>query len=404
MAPKPHVTRMQKPKIFSFLFGPLLFFFCFSLVLLFSQGDTRVEIANLRYHIHPSFTRIVLDIGKIREFSSNQLTSPGRVYVDIYQTKLNPILKDRTITVNNAYIHQIRIAQSTNSTVRVVVDVDINSVKRYDVFPLLDPFRIVLDIYPKEASSTPPASKVSKIPKPTSSGYSMVRQLGLGIQRIVIDPGHGGKDPGCIGKKGTYEKDIVLDICIRLKKLLLQNKGLEIILIRETDIFVPLEYRVKIANQKKADIFISVHANSYPNRKRAGVETYYLNFSRDPDVLEVAARENATVTKNISQLGEILEEIIRTSKLLESRDLANRLQKNLVTRLALKYKDVKNLGVKGGPFWVLKGGEMPSVLVEISHLSNPLEEERLNTTQYRQAVAQGIYEGILQYIESLGKG
>lgn len=393
---------MQKSKIFSLLFGPLLF--CFSLVLLFSQGDTRVEIANLRYHIHPSFTRIVLDIGQIREYSSNQLTSPGRVYIDIYQTKLNPILQGRTITVDNAYIHQIRIAQSTDSTVRVVVDVDIHSVKRYDVFPLLDPFRIVLDIYPKEASSTPPTSKVSKTPKPTSSGYSMVRQLGLGIQRIVIDPGHGGKDPGCIGKKGTYEKDIVLDICARLKKLLLQNKGLEIILTRETDIFVPLEYRVKIANQKKADIFISVHANSYPNRKRAGVETYYLNFSRDPDVLEVAARENATVTKNISRLGEILEEIIRTSKLLESRDLANRIQKNLVTRLTLKYPGIKNLGVKGGPFWVLKGGEMPSILVEISHLSNPLEEERLNTPQYRQAVAQGIYEGILQYIESLGKG
>ncbi len=393
---------MPKPKFFALLFGPLLF--CFSLVLLFSQGDTCVEIANLLYHTHPSFTRIVLDIGQLREFSSNQLTSPGRVYVDIYQTKLNPILQGKTITVDNAYIKQIRIAQSTHSTVRVVVDVDVNSVKRYDVFPLLNPFRIVLDIYPNEASSTSPASKVSKTPKPTSSGYSMVRQLGLGIQRIVIDPGHGGKDPGCIGKEGTYEKDIVLDVCARLKKLLLQNKGLEIILTRETDIFVPLENRATIANQKKADIFISVHVNAYSNRKRAGVETFYLNFNQDPDVLKVAARENATANKNISQLGDILEKIIRTSKLLESRDLANRLQESLITRLALKYQGIKNLGVKGGPFWVLKGGEMPSVLVEISHLSNPLEEKRLKTPQYRQAVAQGIYEGILQYIESLGKG
>jgi len=393
---------MQKPKIFYLLFGLLLF--CSSLVLLFSQGDTRVEISNLRYHTHPSYTRIVLDIGQIREYNSNQLTSPDRVYVDIYQTKLNPILLGRTIKVDNAYINQIRIAQRTNTTVRVVVDLDINSVKRYDVFPLLDPFRIVVDIFPKEASSTPSALKVSKPPKPTASGYSMVRQLGLGIQRIVIDPGHGGKDPGCIGKKGTYEKDIVLDICTRLKKLLLQNKGLEIILTRETDIFVPLENRAEIANQKKADIFISVHANSYPNRKRTGVEAYYLNFNQDPDVLRVAARENATTTKNISQQREILEKIIQTNKLMESRDLANRLQKSLVTRLASKYQGIKNLGVKGGPFWVLIGGEMPSVLVEISHLSNPLEEERLNTIQYRQAVAQGIYEGILQYIESLGKG
>ena len=393
---------MQKPKIFSLLFGLLLF--CSSLVLLFSQSDPRIEIANLRYHTHPSFTRIVIDIGQLREYNSNQLTSPDRVYVDIYQARLNPALQGRTITVDNPYINQIRIAQRTNTTVRVVVDVDINSVKRYDVFPLRDPFRIVVDIYPKEASSTPPAPKVATPAIPTTSGYSMVRQLGLGIQRIVIDPGHGGKDPGCIGKENTYEKDIVLDVCTRLKKLLLQNKGLEIILTRETDIFVPLDNRAEIANKKKADIFISIHANSYPNKRRAGVETYYLNFNQDPDVLKLAAQENATTTKNISQQREILEKIIRTNKLMESRDLANHLQKSLVTRLASKYQGIKNLGVKGGPFWVLIGGEMPSVLVEISHLSNPLEEERLNTTQYRQVVAQGLYEGILQYIQSLGKG
>jgi len=396
------VRELLKSKIAYLLFGLLLF--CSSLILLFSQSDTRVEIANLRYHTHPAFTRIVIDIGQLREYNSHQLTSPDRVYIDIYQTKLNSSLLGRTISIDNAYINQIRIAQRTNTTVRIVVDVDINSVKRYDVFPLRDPFRIVLDIYPKEPSSTPPAPKVSRAPKPTSSGYSMVRQLGLGIKRIVIDPGHGGKDPGCIGKEDTYEKDVVLDICIRLKNLLLQNKGLEIILTRETDIFIPLDNRAEIANQKKADIFISVHANSYPNRKRAGIETYYLNFNKDPNVMDVAARENATTTKNISQQREILEKIIRTDKLMESRDLSNHLQKSLVTRLASKYQGIKNLGVKGGPFWVLIGGEMPSVLVEVSYLSNLLEEQRLNTTQYRQAVAQGIYDGILQYIESLGKG
>jgi len=267
---------MQKTKMFSFLFG--LLFICSSLLPLFSQEDTRVEISNLRYHTHPSFTRIVIDMGQLREYSSNQLTSPDRVYVDIYQTKLNPSLQGRTIKVDNPYINQIRIAQRTNTTVRIVVDVDINSVKRYNVFPLLNPFRIVVDIYPKKTSPTTPAPKVSQPAEPTASGYSLTRQLGLGIQRIVIDPGHGGKDPGCIGKKNTYEKDIVLDICSRLKKLLLQNKGLEIILTRETDILIPLENRAVIANEKKADIFISVHANAYPNKNRAGVETYYLNF------------------------------------------------------------------------------------------------------------------------------
>ena len=393
---------MQKPKIFSLLSGLLLF--CSSFVFLFSQTDTRIEIANLRYFTHPTFTRIVIDIGQLREYNSNQLTSPDRVYLDIYQARLNPSLLGKTITVDNAYINQIRIAQRTSTTVRVVVDLDINSVKRYDVFPLQDPFRIVVDIYPKEASAAAPAPKVDTPATPTSSGYSLTRQLGLGIQRIVIDPGHGGKDPGCIGKENTYEKDIVLDVCLRLKKLLLQNKGLEILLTRETDIFIPIDNRSDIANQKKADIFISVHSNSYSNKKRSGVETYYLNFNQDPDVLKVAAQENATTTKNISQQREILEKIIQTNKLMESRELANHLQKSLVTRLASKYQGIKNLGVKGGPFWVLIGGEMPSVLVEISHLSNPLEEERLNTTQYRQSVAQGLYEGILLYLRSLGKG
>jgi N-acetylmuramoyl-L-alanine amidase len=369
-----------------------------------SQIDNRVEIHNLRYHTHSSFTRIVIDIGKVREYTSSLLSSPDRVYVDIYQTKLNPILHGKTIEVNNGYIHQIRIAQKTETTVRIVVDLDISKVKPYTVFPLPDPFRIVIDISPLDPETEPAPQKIGQPAEPTQSGYSLVRQLGLGIERIVIDPGHGGKDPGCVGKKGTFEKNIVLDVCERLKKLLLQNKGLEVILTRETDIFVPLENRVVIANQKGADIFISIHANSLANRKRAGIETYYLNFSQDPDVLKIAAIENATTTKNISQQREILEKIIRTNKLVESRELADKIQKSLVTSLSSKYQNVKDLGVKGGPLWVLIGGEMPSILVEISHLSNPLEEERLNTPQYRQSVAMGIYQGIIEYMQSLGKG
>ncbi|MGD2294615.1 MAG: N-acetylmuramoyl-L-alanine amidase [Candidatus Aminicenantes bacterium] len=393
---------MPKPKIPTLLF--LMLFLSLSLKLRPDQADSRVEIYNLRHHTHPSYTRIVIDIGKLREYTSNQLPSPDRVYVDIYQAKLNPILHGRVVKVQNDYIDRIRIAQKNTTTVRAVVDLNFDAVKRYDVFPLPDPFRIVIDIYPKDPPARPSTPETSQPAKPTQTGYSLVRQLGLGIQRIVIDPGHGGKDPGCIGKKGSYEKNIVLDVCERLKKLLLQHKGLEIILTRETDIFVPPENRVVIANQKQADIFLSIHANSYPNRKRAGVETYYLNFSQDPDVLKVAAAENVTTTKNISQQREILEKIIRTNKLMESRDLANKIQRSLVTRLASKYQGVRNLGVKGGPFWVLIGGEMPSILVEVSHLSNPQEEDRLNTAKYRQTVAQGIYEGILQYIKSLGKG
>ncbi len=379
----------------------VLLFFSFSFS---SQEDARVEIYDLRHFTHPTFTRIVVDIGKLREYNFNNLTSPDRIYVDIYQTKLNPILHNKTLLVRNDYISQIRIAQKTPSTVRVVVDLDFKKVKRFQVWPAFDPFRVVLDIYPEGPIPEIPIEKSPQPAQPTKEGYSMVRQLGLGIQRIVIDPGHGGTDPGCVGKGGTREKTVVLDICERLKKLLNTHEGLNVILTRETDIFVPLENRTVIANQKQADLFISVHANAHPSKKRSGVETFYLNFSHDPSVIEIAARENATSTKNISEMKNILEKIVKNSKFIESKELAESIQKNIVQSLKKDHKDIIDLGYKGGPFWVLIGVETPSVLVEVSHLSNLKEETKLKNSQYRQSIAQGIYNGIMDYIDSLGKG
>lgn len=368
------------------------------------QKDDRVEIYDLRYFTHPTFTRIVVDIGTLREYSPHELPSPDRIFVDIYQAKLNPILHNKTYLVKNDYINQIRIAQKSPNTVRVVVDIDFNRVKRFQVWPAFDPFRIVIDIYPSETGFDVSTEKPPQPAQPTKEGYSMARQLGLGIQKIVIDPGHGGKDPGAIGKSGTMEKIIVLDICQRLKKLLGANNGLEVIMTRESDIYVPVENRTVIANQKQADLFVSVHANANPSKKRSGVETFYLNFSQDPSVIETAALENATSTKNLSEMRSILEKIVKNSKVMESKELANDIQKNLVLTLQKKYKDVKDLGYKGGPFWVLIGVETPSILVEVSYLSNPREETRLKNTQYRQYIAQGIYNGIKEYMNSLGKG
>ncbi len=383
----------------------LLIIALFSLSLLAQKADPRVEIYNLRSYTHPSHTRIVVDIGTLREYSFNELRKPDRIYVDIYQAKLNPLLHGKTFLVKNAYLSQIRIAQKTSSTVRVVADLDFQTVKRYHIFHLFDPFRIVIDIYPLASTQDASPAKPSQPPQPAKSGYSIARQLGLGIQTIVIDPGHGGEDPGCIGKKGIKEKNIVLDVSSRLKKLLSQNDQLEVILTRESDIFIPLESRTVIANQKNADLYISIHANAHRSRKRSGVETFYLNISQDASVNEIAARENATSTKNLSEMKEILLKIVRNSKIVESKELADKIQKNLVKSLSQKYKKVKNLGVKGGPFWVLIGvEEAPSVLVEISHLSNQTEEARLKSPQYRQQIAQGIYEGVLEYIRSLGKG
>jgi len=368
------------------------------------QNDQHVEVYNLRNHIHPTFTRIVVDIGKLREYYYSQLASPDRIYVDIYQAKLNPILHGKTESLSNDYLKTVRIAQKNPTTVRIVADINSDRIARYHVWHLFDPFRVVIDIYPKEPGLKTPDLELPKPAKPAKEGYSMARQLGLGIGRVVIDPGHGGKDPGCIGKNGLQEKTVVLDVCKELQKILSRYNGLEVILTRETDIFLPVESRPVIANQKRADLYISVHANAFPNRKRSGVQTFFLNFSSDPSVTAIAAQENATSTKNISEMKEIITKITRNSKIIESKELATRIQSNLTRMLSTEYKDVKDLGVKGGPFWVLIGGEMPSVLVEISHLSNSREAERLKSAKYRRLVAQGIFNGIKDYVESLGKG
>jgi N-acetylmuramoyl-L-alanine amidase len=385
------------------------------------QDDPRVEIVNLRRYTHPNFTRIVLDIGKLREYIPGELRDPGRIYIDVLQAKLNPILQGQSYPVKAEYISQVRISQKTTSTVRVAVDVEFSKILSYRVYHLFDPFRLVIDIYPRETKASPSATPLDKALPPADktqppvkrevaprdpnlAGTSMARQLGLGVRTIVIDPGHGGPRPGTIGKSGLQEKTVNLDVALALQKLLKEKAGLDAILTRESDVDVLLDNRTVIANQKRADLFVSIHSNAHRDRKRSGVETFFLNISPDPSVIELAAAENATSTKNIGEMKTILQKIVQNSKIQESRDLAEFIQKNLVRSLAKDLPSVKSLGVKGGPFWVLIGGEMPSVLVEISHLSNAKEEAKLKTKKYRELAAQGIYDGIMEYIRSLGKG
>ena len=385
------------------------------------QDDPRAEIVNLRRFTHPNFTRVVLDIGKLREYTFGELHDPGRIYVDVLQAKLNPLLQGQSYPVRAEYISQIRISQKTPSTVRVVVDVEFPRVQSYRVYHLFDPFRLVVDIYPRgttagaapppgdktatPAGKTQPPVKRDVDPKdPNLNATSMARQLGLGVRTVVIDPGHGGPKPGTIGKSGLQEKEINLAIALALQKLLREKAGLEAVLTRESDVDVPLDDRTVIANQKRADLFVSIHANAHRDRKRGGVETFFLNISPDESVIELAAMENATSTKNIGEMKSILEKIVQNSKIQESHDLAAAVQRNLVKALARDLPAVRDLGVKGGPFWVLIGGEMPSVLVEVSHLSNSKEEAKLKTKKYRDLAAQGIFDGIMEYIHSLGKG
>jgi N-acetylmuramoyl-L-alanine amidase len=238
--------------------------------------------------------------------------------------------------------------------------------------------------------------------QPTASGErSLTRALGLKIGKIVIDPGHGGHDTGTIGPNGLEEKDLVLDVSRRLGKLLQTRLGAEVVYTRKDDTFIPLETRTAIANEEAADLFVSVHANSSHDPDARGVETYYLNFTSSPDALEVAARENAVSEKSIHELQDLVKKIALKEKIDESQEFASDVQSSLHSGLAAKNPGVRDRGVKKAPFIVLIGANMPSILAEISFVSNPGDERRLQTPEYRQKIAESLYRGIAKYISGL---
>jgi len=238
--------------------------------------------------------------------------------------------------------------------------------------------------------------------KPTASGNrSLIRALGLKIGKIVIDPGHGGHDTGTIGPNGLEEKDLVLDVGRRLGRMLETRLGAEVVYTRKDDTFIPLETRTAIANQQRADLFISIHANSSQDPEARGVETYYLNFTSSPDALEVAARENAVSEKSIYELQDLVKKIALKEKIEESREFAGDVQESLHSGLAAKNPGIRNRGVKKAPFIVLIGANMPSILAEISFVSNPGDERRLETSEYRLRIAESLYRGIANYASGL---
>ena len=254
----------------------------------------------------------------------------------------------------------------------------------------------------KNAKSTTAAAPPSHEAAPTSLGdRSLTRALGLKIGRIVIDAGHGGHDTGTIGPNGVLEKDLVLDVALRLGRLLETRLGADVIYTRDDDTFIPLETRTAIANQHQADLFISIHANSSSDPEARGVETYYLNFTSNPDALEVAARENAVSQQSIFQLQDLVKKITLKEKIDESRELATDVQQSLYAGLATKHSTLRDRGVKKAPFVVLIGANMPSILAEISFVSNPADETKLETPEYRQKIAESLYKGIAKYAGGL---
>ena len=255
----------------------------------------------------------------------------------------------------------------------------------------------------RSATAKPDLIQPASVPQPTRDGQStLTRALGLKIGRIVIDAGHGGHDTGTIGPTGLMEKDLCLDVALRLGKIIEQKlPGADIIYTRSDDTFIPLEERTNIANQAKADLFISIHANSSRDHAARGVETYYLNLKGSPEAMEVAARENATAQGGVHDLEDLVKKIARNEKIDESKEFAEDIQGSLAGRVQKAGNGVKNRGVRKAPFVVLIGADMPSILTEISFLSNPADEQLLKKPEYRQRVAEGLYQGVVSYLQSL---
>jgi len=253
-----------------------------------------------------------------------------------------------------------------------------------------------------KSHASPSADIATREALPMAGGdRSLIRALGLKIGKIVIDPGHGGHDTGTIGPNGLEEKDLVLEVGRRLGKMLETRLGAEVVYTRKDDTFIPLETRTAIANEARADLFVSIHANSSHDPEARGVETYYLNFTSSPDALEVAARENAVSETSIYELQDLIKKIALKEKIEESREFAWDVQQSLHSGLAARAPAIRDRGVKKAPFIVLIGANMPSILAEVSFVSNPTDERRLSTSEYRQRIAESLYRGIAKYVNGL---
>ncbi|MCP4682221.1 MAG: AMIN domain-containing protein [Desulfobacterales bacterium] len=371
-------------------------------------------VKDIRHWSTPNYTRVVVDLENPVKYKHNllkanpNLKKPRRLYLDLKKayvsTKINA-----AISIKDGLLQGARVGQYSSDTVRVVLDIE--ELGGYKVFPLHDPFRIVVDVrkFKKDGAKKKPRPAIKKRPvekgikkaKTPDKNISLARQLGLNVDRIVIDPGHGGKDPGCRYSKGVNEKGIVLSMAKLLAKELRKEIGCEVYLTRSKDVFLTLERRTAIANMKKADLFISLHINAHRNKNIRGLETYYLNMATDERSVLVAARENATSEKNISDLQSILNDLMLNTKIHESSRLAHAVQKGIVTEAQKRYKYVKDLGVKQAPFYVMIGAHMPAVLVEAGFLTNSTERKRLLSKTYQDKMIKGIAKGIKAYMKSI---
>ena len=360
-------------------------------------ADGAVPVTELKHWSTPDYTRVSIALGKEATYEHHKL--PNRLYLDIQGARLNPGVRD--ISIGDGLLKSVRIAQYNAGTVRVVLDLD--SIKNYKVFTFSDPFRIVVDVKGDRRQEISSHNDVIEKPKPepaTKQKQQAPFKPGR-IRRIVVDPGHGGHDPGAVSPSGTREKDIVLQISLNLAERIRQELGIDAVLTRSTDVFIELQERTAIANKVGADLFVSVHANASLNRAASGIETYYLNLAKTEKVAQLAAKENGTTLEKVSLLQAVLFDLMANYKLNDSAHLADEVQKALYKKALTGYPTVKNLGVKQGPFYVLVGATMPSILVEAAFLSNDRDEQMLKDPAYQDLTADGILDGIRGYISSL---
>ncbi|RPI76685.1 MAG: AMIN domain-containing protein [Desulfobacteraceae bacterium] len=392
----------------------------------FTSTETRVT--GLRHISTPTYTRVVIEVDKPVKYDFNVLKAdpnhkkPRRLYLDLKDTYVTADM-DSHIPIRDGLLQAARAGQYAKGVVRVVLD--IQNIGPYKIFPLYDPFRIVVDV---SGNPKPEPIQTVKSKKPIQNGKktksvngsnkgvqkgtkkadepdptsTIVSQLGLNVKKIVIDPGHGGKDPGCLFDDNLKEKDIVLTLAHILKKKIQEKiPKCEVVLTRDKDVFVQLDERTGIANAQKADLFISLHVNAHKQSSISGLETYFLNIATDESAMSTAAKENATSEKNISDLQSILKDLMLNTNIRESSKLAYDIQKGMLNTLTPGFNPVKDLGVKQAPFYVLIGAEMPGILLEVGFITNPVERRRLQSSEYLETLASGIVVGIREYRESI---
>jgi N-acetylmuramoyl-L-alanine amidase len=366
-------------------------------------------LSAVRVWSSPEYTRIVLDLNRSVQYESHQLKGKDpRIYVDLKGTKISREISGKQ-QVKDGIVSRIRSSQLDPSRVRVVLDLTRDG--DYQVFALENPARVVIDV--RKPGSGPQQTEIRSL---SASGNDSIAGIlddvsgksppvlhvpqhnkNEGINLIVVDAGHGGRDPGAVGRNKTREKDVTLQMAKKLATALRKELGCKVLLTRSDDRYLTLHSRTAYANKVGADLFISLHANASTNRNAYGLETYYLNLSKNNQAAAVAARENGISLEEVGNLEAILFDLMANAKINESSRLAAEIQQAMIKYLSPKFSRIKDLGVRQGPFHVLLGATMPSVLVETAFLSNAREEKRLNSSDYQKRVAQAIVRGVKDY-------